>query len=63
MSASQKPVAHLDNGVQVAYLDEGLGAPVLFLHGCPFYSFVWRDVIDELSAEFRMSTAATRSSR
>lgn len=53
MSAPQKQVAHLHNDVRVAYLDEGLGAPVLLLHGCPFSSFVWRDVIDELSAEFR----------
>jgi pimeloyl-ACP methyl ester carboxylesterase len=38
---------------EVAYVDAGAGAPVLFLHGCPFSSFVWRDVINALSARFR----------
>lgn len=51
--APQKQVAHLEDQVRVAYVDEGLGAPVLLLHGCPFSSFVWRDVIGELSATFR----------
>lgn len=30
---------------QVAYLDQGCGAPLLLLHGCPFSSFIWRGVI------------------
>jgi pimeloyl-ACP methyl ester carboxylesterase len=37
----------------VAYLEAGSGAPVLLLHGCPFSSFVWRQVISRLSARFR----------
>ncbi len=38
---------------RVAYLDVGQGPPVLLLHGCPFSSFVWRMVIDRLSARYR----------
>jgi pimeloyl-ACP methyl ester carboxylesterase len=30
---------------RVAYADHGDGSPVLLLHGCPFSSFVWRNVI------------------
>src|SRR5262245_64078146 len=30
---------------RVAYIDEGSGEPVLLLHGRPFHSFEWRDVI------------------
>jgi pimeloyl-ACP methyl ester carboxylesterase len=37
----------------IAYLDEGDGAPVLFLHGCPFSTFVWRKVIPVLASDFR----------
>src|SRR5947209_15023809 len=29
----------------MAYLDEGDGAPVVFLHGEPTWSFLWRKVI------------------
>jgi pimeloyl-ACP methyl ester carboxylesterase len=36
-----------------AYLDAGEGPPVLLLHGCPFSSFVWRNVIAELAPSFR----------
>lgn len=38
---------------RVAYYEEGSGAPILFLHGCPFSSFVWRKVIPLLSGNFR----------
>ena len=33
----------------VAYVDEGSGPPVFLLHGCPFHSYQWRDVIPVLS--------------
>ncbi len=33
---------------RVAYADHGDGPPVLLLHGCPFSSFVWRNVIPTL---------------
>ncbi|MPZ89596.1 MAG: alpha/beta fold hydrolase, partial [Nitriliruptorales bacterium] len=38
---------------RVAYLEEGSGEPVLLLHGCPFGSFVWRDVIPALASGYR----------
>jgi len=33
------------DGVRLAYLDEGEGAPVVFFHGEPTWSFLWRKVI------------------
>ena len=38
---------------RVAYHDDGAGPPVLLLHGCPFSSFVWRNVIPQLADSFR----------
>lgn len=32
-------------GLRVAYVDEGEGAPVVFFHGEPTWSFLWRKVI------------------
>ena len=33
------------DGLRLANLDEGYGAPVVFLHGEPTWSFLWRNVI------------------
>jgi haloalkane dehalogenase len=33
------------DGLRLAHLDEGVGAPVLFVHGEPSWSFLWRKVI------------------
>ena len=33
------------DGLRLAHLDEGDGAPVVFLHGEPTWSFLWRNVI------------------
>lgn len=38
---------------RVAYYEEGEGAPLLLIHGCPFSSFIWRKVIGELSTHYR----------
>jgi haloalkane dehalogenase len=35
------------------YLDEGRGAPVVFSHGTPTWSFEWRHLIRELRTEYR----------
>lgn len=35
-------------GSRMAYVDEGSGQPILFLHGNPTSSFLWRHVIAEL---------------
>jgi haloalkane dehalogenase len=32
-------------GLRLAHLDEGEGAPVIFMHGEPTWSFLWRNVI------------------
>lgn len=42
------------NEVEVAYHDEGSGDPVLFLHGIPTNSFLWRDVIEPIAEERRV---------
>lgn len=41
-------------GTQVAYIDEGTGDPVILLHGCPFHSYEWKDVIPRLSPHYRV---------
>jgi len=33
------------DGLRLAHLDEGEGAPVIFMHGEPTWSFLWREVI------------------
>jgi haloalkane dehalogenase len=33
------------DGLRLAHLDEGAGSPVVFLHGEPTWSFLWRKVI------------------
>lgn len=38
---------------RVHYVDEGEGAPLLFLHGNATWSFLWRDVIVALRPRFR----------
>ena len=46
---------HLQIGdARVAYIDEGNGTPVFLLHGCPFHSYEWKDVIPELSRSYRV---------
>lgn len=32
-------------GVEMAYIDEGQGDPIVFLHGNPTYSYVWRNIL------------------
>lgn len=38
------------DGLRLAHLDEGEGAPVLFMHGEPTWSFLWRKVIPPVVA-------------
>ncbi len=41
------------NGSQMAYVDEGAGPAVLFLHGNPTSSYLWRNVIPYVSDNHR----------
>jgi haloalkane dehalogenase len=41
-------------GRRMAYHERGAGAPVLFLHGNPTSSYLWRDVIPELEGRGRL---------
>jgi haloalkane dehalogenase len=41
-------------GTRMAYHERGEGAPVLFLHGNPTSSYLWRDVIPELDGLGRL---------
>jgi haloalkane dehalogenase len=37
------------DGIEMAYLDTGTGDPIVFLHGNPTSSYLWRNVIPHLS--------------
>jgi len=42
------------NGKQIAYLEEGSGDPIVLLHGNPTSSYLWRNVIPELTGSGRV---------
>ncbi len=42
------------NGLQLAYVDEGAGDPIVLLHGNPTSSYLWRNVIPELTRSGRV---------
>ena len=46
-------VAVDDNRLEVAFYDEGSGDPVVFLHGIPTNSFLWKDAPPALDGERR----------
>jgi haloalkane dehalogenase len=49
------PRRHLDAaGVEMAYVDVGTGDPIVFLHGNPTSSYLWRDVIPGLAGRGRL---------
>ncbi len=41
------------HGVEMAYVDAGAGEPIVFLHGNPTSSYLWRNVIPHLSDQGR----------
>jgi haloalkane dehalogenase len=50
-SADPHPRKRLDaGGVEIAYVDVGAGDPIVFLHGNPTSSYLWRNIIPHLSA-------------
>jgi haloalkane dehalogenase len=40
-------------GIKMAYIDRGSGPPLIFLHGNPTSSFLWRNVIAPLEHRYR----------
>ena len=44
---------HERDGIRVHYVDEGRGRPIVFLHGNPTWSFLYRDIIRGLRDDFR----------
>lgn len=50
------PFAHhelaLDSGL-MHYIDEGEGEPIVFIHGTPTWSFLWRQQVKSLSRNYR----------
>jgi len=42
------------NGLQMAYIDEGEGDPIVFLHGNPTSSFLWRNIMPHLEDKGRI---------
>lgn len=54
---SEQPLAKKTRdvlGQKMAYYDEGQGTPIVFLHGNPTSSYLWRDVIAELGGVGRL---------
>jgi pimeloyl-ACP methyl ester carboxylesterase len=49
----QKRYATVDD-VQVAYVEQGQGPPVILLHGCPFHAYEWKEVIPRLAEHHRV---------
>jgi haloalkane dehalogenase len=41
------------HGSQIHYIDEGKGEPILFLHGNPTSSYLWRNIIPHLTDNAR----------
>ena len=41
------------NGSKIHYVDEGSGDPILFLHGNPTSSYLWRNIIPYLTSHGR----------
>ena len=52
MSWTDKKTAIIDD-IPMAYVDEGEGEPVLFLHGNPTSSYLWRNVMPHLAGPGR----------
>ncbi len=48
-----KKLATLPSGT-VAYVDQGQGPPVVLLHGCPFSTFEWRELVPILARDHRV---------
>jgi haloalkane dehalogenase len=45
------------SGLEMAYIDEGEGDPIVFMHGNPTYSYVWRNIIPYVQGAGRIIAA------
>jgi pimeloyl-ACP methyl ester carboxylesterase len=51
----QIPMKHVSvQGINISYIEKGEGNPLVLVHGSPTSSFLWRDMIEELSAHGRV---------
>ena len=41
-------------GINISYIEKGKGSPIVLVHGIPTSSFLWRDMIEELSTHGRV---------
>jgi haloalkane dehalogenase len=48
MTHTSKRYATVD-GVRMAYAEAGAGDPIVFVHGNPTSSYLWREVIAEVA--------------
>ncbi len=48
----EKKLVEID-GAKIAYVDEGEGRPVVFLHGNPTSSYLWRNIIPYVTDNYR----------
>lgn len=39
--------------IEIAYRDDSEGDPVVFLHGIPTWSFLWRDIAPAIADDYR----------
>ncbi|MEM9279939.1 MAG: haloalkane dehalogenase [Pseudomonadota bacterium] len=54
ISANEHPKKHVEvNGKQMAYVELGTGNPVVFLHGNPTSSYLWRNIMPYVSDTHR----------
>lgn len=54
ISAAEHPRRHIEvQGRRIAYVEMGEGAPILFLHGNPTSSYLWRNVMPHLADQGR----------
>jgi haloalkane dehalogenase len=42
------------DGTRIRYIEKGEGTPLVLVHGIPTSSFLWRDMIEELSSHGRV---------
>lgn len=42
------------NEVKIHYLTAGNGAPILLIHGFPTSSYLWRNIIEEVSEKYQV---------